>query len=450
MKSMYTRLVLIFISVILLSLVFTFFIASKYFMIHVETEVQTDLKDVGENFISIYSNQNNQKEVDTTLKIISKNYNLTLYNESGKINLKNTAPIKKNLKKAQVLKVLNQNSNQINPDKHVSGHNPYLVGLPFEKDGQKYALFIQPNIDRGFFKMRRFLFFSLLTTLIIGSVTFLFVAKLLVKPVKELILATKELAKGNYDVQVTINRKDEIGLLASNFNVMTNKLNNLEEMRSEFVSNVSHEIQSPLTSIKGFAKVLRNKQLNDEKRDHYLSIIEDESDRLSIMSERLLKLASLDSEQHPFQPSLYKLDEQIRKIILALEPHWESKKLQLVLNLPQSEILADRILLEQVWINLLQNAIKFSNCNGTIQVDILETKQSTQIIVSDNGLGINQDDIDRIFERFYQADRSRKNKGTGLGLSIVQKIVEMHNGKIEVQSSVGEGTSFKVNLPKTF
>jgi len=439
MKSMYTRLVLIFISVILLSLVITFFISSKYFIKHVETEVQGDLIDVGENFISIYSKQDNQNGVDATLQILSKNFYISLYDESGKIVLKNTAQKKKNIKKEQVLSVLNKR------DVQTKG---YLIGLPFEKDGHRYALFIQPNIDRGFFKMRRVLFFSLLTTLIIGSVTFLFVAKLLVKPVKELIRATKELAKGNYDVQVTIKRKDEIGLLASNFNLMTNKLNKLEEMRSEFVSNVSHEIQSPLTSIKGFAKVLRNKQLTEEKKEHYLSIIEAESERLSMMSERLLKLASLDSEQHPFQPTTYKLDEQIRKIILALEPHWESKKLQLVLNLPQTEIVADRLLLEQVWINLLQNAIKFSSIAGYIKVDILELDHTIQVVISDSGLGISKEDIERIFERFYQADRSRNKKGTGLGLSIVQKIIEIHHGKIDVESVVGKGTSFTIILPK--
>ncbi|UPM53682.1 sensor histidine kinase [Gottfriedia acidiceleris] len=440
MKSMYTRLVLIFISVILLSLVITFFIASKYFIKHVETEVQSDLIDVGENFISIYSKQDNQNGVDATLQILSKNFYISLYDESGKIVLKNTTLKKKNIKKEQVLNVLN---------KSVVQTKGYLIGLPFEKDGHQYALFIQPNIDRGFFKMHRVLFFSLLTTLIIGSVTFLFVAKLLVKPVKELIRATKELAKGNYDVQVTIKRKDEIGLLASNFNVMTNKLNKLEEMRSEFVSNVSHEIQSPLTSIKGFAKVLRNKQLAEEKKEHYLSIIEEESERLSMMSERLLKLASLDSEQHPFLPTTYKLDEQIRKIILALEPHWESKKLQLVLNLPQTEIVADRLLLEQVWINLLQNAIKFSSIAGYIKVDILELDHTIHVIISDSGLGISKEDIERIFERFYQADRSRNKKGTGLGLSIVQKIIEIHHGKIEVESVVGKGTSFTIMLPKS-
>jgi signal transduction histidine kinase len=448
MKSIYTKLVLIFIGVILLSLVFTFFIASNFFVKNIITEVHNDLNEVGYNFISTYKGEDSKDQIDTALNILGKNYNITIYDESKNVIIKNNAPTNYKVKQSEISTVIKGNKfpkDYIDPE---NDQHRYVVGLPFEKNGDKYALFIQPNFDRGFFKMHRILFYSLLTTLIFGSITFLLVAKLLVKPVKELTHATKELANGNYDVQVGINRKDEIGFLASHFNIMVHKLSKLEEMRSEFVSNVSHEIQSPLTSIKGFATVLKNKQITEEKKEHYLSIIEQESERLSIMSERLLKLASLDSEQHPFQPSTYKLDEQIRKIILTLEPHWESKKLQLKLNLPQIDIHADRLLLEQVWINILQNAIKFSNTDGTIKVEITDNIDIVHVLISDNGQGISEGDLERIFERFYQADRSRYKKGTGLGLSIVQKIVEMHHGRIKVDSKIGEGTSFTVILPK--
>jgi len=443
MKSIYTKLVVIFISVIILSLVFTFFIASNYFIKNIIAEVQGDLNEVGENFISIYEKNN---QVETTLNMLSKNYSITIYDGSNKVVSKNNAPKKFAIKKKNIESVL---SGHRFPVSKKSDKHPYLVGIPFEKNGENYALFIQPNFERGFFKMHRILFFSLLTTLIIGSITFLFVAKLLVKPIKALTEATNEVAKGNYDVRVAVNRKDEIGFLATHFNVMIEKLGKLEEMRSEFVSNVSHEIQSPLTSIKGFAKVLKNRELVDEKREHYISIIEEETERLSILSERLLKLASLDSDQHPFEPTTYHLDEQIRKVIVALEPHWERKKLQLILNLPETKIVADRLLLEQVWINLLQNAFKYSNVGGIISVDIIDQPHECSVIIKDNGIGISKENIERIFERFFQADLSRHKHGTGLGLSIVQKIIEMHEAKIMVNSTIGEGTSFTVILPKS-
>ncbi|MET3193822.1 HAMP domain-containing sensor histidine kinase [Bacillus sp. OAE603] len=447
MKSIYTKLVVVFISVIILSLVLTFFIASKYFLKNIIAEVQGDLNEVGENFISIYQNEG-KDEIQTTLNILSKNYSITIYDHSNKVIVKNNAPKNIKVKEESIRSVLNgQYFPKIISDP--SDKHPYVVGIPFERNSENYALFIQPNFERGFFKMHRILFFSLLTTLIIGSITFLFVAKLLAKPIKALTVATNEVAKGNYDVRVAVNRKDEIGFLASHFNVMTEKLGKLEEMRSEFVSNVSHEIQSPLTSIKGFAKVLKNKELVDEKREYYISIIEEETERLSILSERLLKLASLDSDQHPFEPTTYHLDEQIRKVIVALEPHWERKKLQLILNLPQTKIVADRLLLEQVWINLLQNAFKYSNIGGIISVDIIDQPHECSVIIKDNGIGISKENIERIFERFFQADQSRHKHGTGLGLSIVQKIIEMHEAKIMVNSTIGEGTSFTVILPKS-
>jgi len=448
MKSIYTKLVFIFISVIILSLVFTFFIASKYFIKNIIAEVQGDLNEVGENFISIYQINDGNNQVETTLNMLSKNYSLTIYDGSYKVIIKNNAPKKFPVKKENIESVLYGHHFPQNISKSTDKH-PYVVGIPFEQNGHNYALFVQPNFERGFFKMHRILFSSLLTTLIIGSITFLFVAKLLVKPIKALTEATNEIAKGNYDVRVAVNRKDEIGFLSTHFNVMTEKLGKLEEMRSEFVSNVSHEIQSPLTSIKGFAKVLKNRELVDEKREHYISIIEEETERLSILSERLLKLASLDSDQHPFELTEYHLDEQIRKVIVALEPHWERKKLQLILNLPQTKIFADRLLLEQVWINLLQNAFKYSNIDGIISVDIIDQPHECSVIIKDNGIGISKENIDRIFERFFQADQSRHKHGTGLGLSIVQKIIEMHEARVIVNSTIGEGTSFTVILPKS-
>lgn len=449
MKSIYSRLILIFISVIISSLIITFFISSRYFFKEILTDIQDDMNVVGENFISIYKSNVSKEQVKSNLDIIGRNYSITIYDQSRKEVIKNNVAETFIVKKDDIQTVLRgKRIQQKSIQHHHPGDRSYVIGIPFEKNDKKYALFIQPNFNKGFFKLNRIILFSLLTTLIVGTITFLFVAKLLVKPVKELTRATKEIARGNYDVRVGIKRKDEIGFLANQFNVMASKLSKIEEMRSEFVSNVSHEIQSPLTSIKGFAKVLRNTQLTDEKKEHYISIIEEQSERLSGMSDRLLKLASLDTDQHPFQPTSFKLDEQIRKTILNLEPLWGEKHLKLTLDLPETIITADPLLLEQVWINLLQNAIKFSSIDGDIYVSIDQVQDGIKVIVKDTGKGISESDIQRIFERFYQADRSRNRQGSGLGLSIVHKIVEMHKGKINVESKIGEGTAVNVRLPK--
>jgi signal transduction histidine kinase len=223
----------------------------------------------------------------------------------------------------------------------------------------------------------------------------------------------------------------------------------MENMRQEFISNVSHEIQSPLTSIRGFAQALKDDHLTAEERHHYLDIIEEESTRLSRITEDLLKLASLESDQLHFEPKPYRLDQQIRNLVLACEPQWRNKSINMDVSLEELTITADEDLLSQVWINLIHNSIKFTPEAGSIGIDL--HSQGDQIIfkISDTGIGISKEDQARIFERFYKADKSRTRTkaGSGLGLSIVKKIVEMHKGTAEVQSDVNLGTTFTVFLP---
>jgi signal transduction histidine kinase len=221
-------------------------------------------------------------------------------------------------------------------------------------------------------------------------------------------------------------------------------------MRQEFISNVSHEIQSPLTSIRGFAQALQSDQLSPEDRHHYLSIIETESKRLSRITEDLLKLAALESEHAKFEPAAYHLDKQIRDLILACEPQWTEKGIDMDVTLEEVTIMADQDLLSQVWINLIHNSIKFTPVGGTVRVGL--HRQGSNVVefcITDTGIGIAEEDQVRIFERFYKADKSRDRSiaGSGLGLSITKKILEMHKGTIEVQSKLGQGTQFTICLP---
>jgi signal transduction histidine kinase len=223
----------------------------------------------------------------------------------------------------------------------------------------------------------------------------------------------------------------------------------MENMRQEFVSNVSHEIQSPLTSIRGFAQVLQNDQLAPPERRHYLEIIETESKRLSRLADDLLKLASLESDQVKFEPGPYALDKQLRSVVLVCEPQWAEKKLNMEIDLNSLSINADEDLLNQVWLNLLQNSIKFTPIGGTIKVKLQTEGNHAVVSITDNGIGIAPEDQIHIFERFYKADKSRtrSKEGSGLGLSIVKKIINLHGGSIDVVSSPGTGTTFTVSLP---
>jgi signal transduction histidine kinase len=240
-----------------------------------------------------------------------------------------------------------------------------------------------------------------------------------------------------------------VSALTNSVNKMALELDQMENMRQEFISNVSHEIQSPLTSIRGFAQALENDQLTNEERHHYLSIIEEESTRLSRITEDLLKMASLESEKLKYDPKPYRLDMQVRSLILACEPQWKNKLIDMEVSLEELTITGDEDLLSEVWTNLIHNSLKFTPPAGSVKVTLYSSDNNVMFRISDTGTGISEEDRARIFERFYKADKSRTNSvgGSGLGLSIVKKIVEMHKGRIEVESKVNVGTTFIVFLP---
>lgn len=274
----------------------------------------------------------------------------------------------------------------------------------------------------------------------------------------ELIEAIKRISRGDFHVNIEPHfgersgkqqKRHPLHQLVVSINDMAANLKEMEELRQEFISNVSHEIGTPLTSISGFAKALKNEQLDPEQRQRYLTIIEEECLRLSKLTDNLLKLAVLDSEQHPFQPAPYRLDKQLAAVILACEPQWEKKNIEMDVETEAISIAADEMLMSQVWMNLIHNAIKFTSEGGKISVSAVRQGERAVVRIADSGAGIAEADLPRIFERFYKADKSRTRSagGSGLGLSIAHKITEMHRGSITVSSRLGEGTEFTVSLP---
>jgi two-component system, OmpR family, phosphate regulon sensor histidine kinase PhoR len=268
---------------------------------------------------------------------------------------------------------------------------------------------------------------------------------------RPIIEALEKIAQGDFSIRLEseFQHNQIVGELANTVNKMALELDQMENMRQEFISNVSHEIQSPLTSIRGFARALENDELTIEERHHYLSIIENESTRLSRITEDLLKLATLESEQAHLEPKPYRLDKQIRSLILACEPQWMDKEIDMRVSLDETTIHADEDLLSQVWINLIYNSIKFTPRGGKVHVELNQQNGQAKFKITDTGSGISEEDQARVFERFYKADKSRtrSNGGSGLGLSIAKKIVDMHRGTIAVESKIGGGTTFTVSLP---
>ncbi|MEK8131973.1 HAMP domain-containing sensor histidine kinase [Paenibacillus filicis] len=324
------------------------------------------------------------------------------------------------------------------------------VGLRVLWQGEAYALFVRPDMQQQIGEVRRLLGVLLGLTFVLSMVFMMVCTRFIVKPVKQLTKATTALAAGNYSFSVDVNRQDELGDLTRHFSRMADSLKQLDDMRQEFVANVSHEIQSPLTTIQGFAQAMRSGEATPEEGQRYLALIEEESRRLSSLGKQLLTLAALDKEAGMLKSSMFRLDEQIRQALIVTEWQWSEKGLSLDPELEEVTLAADAQLLFQVWINLITNAIKFSPEGGWLGIRLAAERGQAIVTVRDSGSGIPAADLPHIFERFYKADKNRSRSaasGSGLGLAIASRIVSLHNGTIEAYSVPGQGAVFVVRLP---
>lgn len=320
------------------------------------------------------------------------------------------------------------------------------------------AFYVSSNVLRAL-KIEVSSFVTFLISDILGLLFLVLISMLiglLMRPKREamvwsIIEPIQKITKGDFSVKIRNEEQydGEIGVLVKSINEMAGELNVMERTRQEFVSNVSHEIQSPLTSIKGFARALQDDHLSDEKRKHYLTIIETETTRLSKLSHNLLKLTLLESEEYVPERVTYRLDQQLKQVVLNCEPLWSEKEIELELSLEKMYITADEESMSQVWINLLHNSIKFTPNGGAITIKLIQNDKQAEVHIRDTGIGISAEQREHIFERFYKADSSRNRTfgGSGLGLAIVKKVIDLHQGEIQVESVVGNGTEFIISIP---
>lgn len=295
---------------------------------------------------------------------------------------------------------------------------------------------------------------NLILTFIVLS-AFSLGSKRMVQSLVDLTEATKEIASGNFGFRLPAKRKRgpfrptaEYVALTENFNRMAQELQSIEYLRRDFTSNVSHEIKTPIAAISGYAQLLAGGQLPDAERKEYAAAISTESRKLAVLSDNLLKLTRLESQQIRPPAKRFALDEQLRRAVAALYPEIERKKIAVSSDLPETAIVSDEELLEQVWRNLLDNAVKFTPEGGGVHVAILPSARGVAVRVADTGIGMDAAAAERIYEKFYQADASRQSGGSGLGLPLVKRIVDILGGSIQVKSAPGEGTAFTVSLPQ--
>lgn len=305
------------------------------------------------------------------------------------------------------------------------------------------------QIDSLVYITRKICGFAILNIVIISAVLVRINLKNIFRPIEQINEATKKVALGEYDIELETKREDEIGELTNNFNKMTRGLKSTENLQKEFINNVSHEIKTPVSSIEGFAKFLKDKNLTDEEREEYANIIIEEAKRLENLTGKILKLSKLNNQEIITNKQEIEVAEQIRKAISLLEPKWSKKDIKINVSLEEKIFLGDEDLIFQVWVNIIDNAIKFSNEGGSIDIKVYEKDENINVEIKDHGIGMKEEELEKVYDRFYQIDRSHSREGSGLGLAIVKRIVELSEGKIEIKSKENKGTTVIVNLPVT-
>lgn len=289
---------------------------------------------------------------------------------------------------------------------------------------------------------------AFITSTIIGTSISVFVSKQFFKPLDDLIKSQKKVAKGDFSVKVTPPKGDSIiADLVTGFNSMTEELDGTEIFRSDFINNFSHEFKTPIVSIRGFAKQLQKNDVNEEQKNEYIDIIVSESDRLASMSSNILLLTKFENQQIVSDKTEFYLDEQIRKCILLLEKQWSKKNLGLELELDEIKYYSNEEMMSHVWLNILGNAVKFTPENGRISVKCYKDSENVTVKIADNGIGMDDKTLKRIFDKFYQGDSSHKSMGNGLGLALAKRVIDLCGGRISVKSQPDRGTVFIVKLP---
>ncbi|WP_150271496.1 HAMP domain-containing sensor histidine kinase [Paenibacillus tepidiphilus] len=287
----------------------------------------------------------------------------------------------------------------------------------------------------------------LISCILIGTTISGIASRKMVKSIREFIEATNRLAGGDFSTRLYLTSPPEYRILSENFNRMAEELGGIEILRSDFVNNFSHEFKTPIVSIKGFAEVLKYDDLPKEERDEYLDIVIAESARLASLASNVLELSKIETQTILTDKQRYNVGEQIRQCVLLLAAKMEKKHLALNVNIQDYEMSGNKELLNQVWLNLLDNAIKFTPEHGAIEINMKRTAERLEIAVRDSGSGIVPEAIPKIFDKFYQADTSHSTAGNGLGLTIVKQIINLHGGTIACSSAPAQGTVFTVSLP---
>ncbi|AWE07276.1 sensor histidine kinase [Lysinibacillus sp. 2017] len=456
MKTLYKQYIIVTIIVIVASIGISMILVNGLYNLKVREDTDSKNLHVAQQVSSIIQTLPQNQMDDYLSSVAQLGYQIVTLNDKNKPTFYG-APFDDTNMTNDMLHVLSANSTYHgirDYRKHFSIVNHYAndventIGIPLQVEGKQFALFIRSDNASSFTEMHYLIVGFLLVSAIMIFAAMIFLARQLVRPIKQLQLATEQIAQENYDINLNINRNDELGLLATQFQKMAQHLAENDQLKKDFINNVSHDFQSPLLNIQGYASVLKDAENTEEERIQYLEIIEQETKRLSALTKQLLLLSSLDQRNLPIEKKRFAVDQQLKNLLFAKRWLLDDREMELVYELEPLEIFADEHLLEQVWDNLLTNAIRYSENKGKIVVTCTNDEQTVNVVIKDYGIGIPEEAIERVTDRFYRVDTARSNQSSGLGLAIVAEIVQRHEGELIIKSELGKGTTITVQLPK--
>lgn len=284
-------------------------------------------------------------------------------------------------------------------------------------------------------------------SVMLGTFLSFWLSKAVLSPINKILDGMDSLAEGDFSVRIQTGGDRTTHELVEKFNKLATELNNIEVLRSDFINDFSHEFKTPIVSINGLVSLLRNENLPKKKRLEYLAVIEEETSRLSDITTKILQLSKIESQNILTNVTKFNLSEQIRTTMLLLERKWSAKNLIPILDFKEYEIKANDDLLKQVWINLLDNAIKFSDEGAEVVIDVTADGENVTVSITNTGNTIDKDNLKRIFNKFYRTDSNHSKDGNGIGLFMVKHIVDLHGGMVSV-SSENRLTTFAVKIPR--
>lgn len=435
----------------------------NFYFEKIESNQETIIKLYGDNFIDALS-RNNLHKLDALVKYVSQkaSVRMTVIAPDGKVlsdSQEKPSLMENHHNRPEILEALAGNTGTAIRYSNTLKENMLYVALPIIKSGKVIGIIrtalpltlLQHNLNILY---KKIFVGGIITSLFAILMSYLFSRKIQ-KPLMILENTALKFAEGNFSAKAPIHSTEEIGGLAEAMNIMATKLKQLENVRKDFVANVSHELKTPITSIKGFIETLQDGAIeNPEEARHFLDIISRHTNRLNSIIEDLLSLSRLEQNintEHALEKS--QLYPVVKSALQVCEVNASNKSIKITLNCNE-DIYAylDTFLFEQAIINLIDNSIKYSTENKEISIIASEIEKEIVIEIKDQGVGIPEEHIPRIFERFYRVDkaRSRKAGGTGLGLSIVKHIINSHKGYIAVTSRINEGSNFIIHLPREF